>query len=117
MGILTPVESWDDVWEWDLVSDLEGGPGGALNTQAQQLLNRTEWLRAHVDQVESGEVTIKNRAVLFGCVVSANTSATRNLDITAGRVAIGGQLLRVPYAQATAAVAPNTTGTDVTLHA
>jgi VCBS repeat-containing protein len=44
MTALTPNPGWDSVPELELNTQAIGGPGGAANTQAQALLNRTEYL-------------------------------------------------------------------------
>lgn len=44
MANLTPSESWDDIIELPTATNALGGPGGPMNLQAQQLLNRFQYL-------------------------------------------------------------------------
>lgn len=47
---LAPTPSWDDVWQWDTVTPLLGGPSDTpLNRQAQALTNRTALLKSRTD--------------------------------------------------------------------
>lgn len=45
MANLTPVSSFDDVYQIETTDYVEGGAGGTANVPSQQLLNRTEWLK------------------------------------------------------------------------
>lgn len=45
MADLTPVSSFDDVPQLETTTQALGGPGGPMNTQAQALLNRTQYLK------------------------------------------------------------------------
>jgi hypothetical protein len=45
MANLNPTPGWDDVPQIETTTVLKGGPGGALNAQAQALMNRLEWMR------------------------------------------------------------------------
>lgn len=45
MAYLTPVPSFDDVYQIETTDYVEGGAGGTANVPSQQLLNRTEWLK------------------------------------------------------------------------
>ena len=53
MSNLTPVASFDDVFQLETATIAIAGPGGIANAQAQNLANRTEWLRAQVVGVAS----------------------------------------------------------------
>ena len=48
MANLTPTAILDDVYQLEITDPVLAGPGGISNRQAQQLLNRTEWLREAV---------------------------------------------------------------------
>lgn len=45
MADLTPISSFDDVPQLETTTQALGGPGGPMNTQAQALLNRTQYLK------------------------------------------------------------------------
>jgi len=49
MANLTPVNEFPDVYQLEVTDPVQGGPGGIANTQAQQLLNRTTYLKAITD--------------------------------------------------------------------
>jgi len=46
MTMLTPIAAWSDVPQHETGTLVLGGAGAPMNTQAQALLNRTEWLLA-----------------------------------------------------------------------
>lgn len=45
MANLIPAESFDDVYQLEEADPVQGGPGGISNRQAQQLANRTLYLK------------------------------------------------------------------------
>lgn len=45
MANLTPTPTFDDVYQLETTDPVQGGPGGISNQQAQNLTNRTQWLR------------------------------------------------------------------------
>ena len=45
MANLTPVSSFDDVYQLEEADPVQGGAGGVSNRQAQSLVNRTKWLK------------------------------------------------------------------------
>lgn len=53
MANLTLTPTWTPVYQLELTDPVQAGPGGIDNLQAQQLGDRTEWLKA---QVEFGDV-------------------------------------------------------------
>lgn len=58
-------------------------------------------------RVQSGEVLIKNRGIIKGCVASKSSSATRNLNISSGAVFMNGQILSLAEMMNTANVPSN----------
>lgn len=54
MANLTETAQFDTVTQLETTDVVVGGPGGKSNQQAQQLTNRTAWLKNHVDNLESG---------------------------------------------------------------
>lgn len=54
MGNLIASNTLDDVYQLEKTDPVLGGPGGISNRQAQQLLNRTEWLKSAIEALESG---------------------------------------------------------------
>ena len=48
---LTPNPSWDPVVQLETTTAATGGPGGIMNSQAQSLLNRTEYLNDRIDNL------------------------------------------------------------------
>lgn len=49
MANLTPNAQFDEVYQIETTDSVIGGPGGIANQQAQQLLNRTEYLKGQLD--------------------------------------------------------------------
>ncbi len=60
MTILTPVDNWVDVVQLETEDIVLGGVSGKSNEQAQQLLNRTEWLKNNAGGA------IQNGSSIFG---------------------------------------------------
>jgi hypothetical protein len=54
MTNLNPTPGWDAVPQLETTTQALGGPGGPMNSQAQALLNRTEWLKGNDDAVLAG---------------------------------------------------------------
>lgn len=52
MTNLVATPGWDDVFQLETTTVAIGGPGGVANSQAQSLLNRTEWLRAQTVNIK-----------------------------------------------------------------
>lgn len=48
MAFLVPNDILDSVYQLETTDPVQGGPGGVSNQPNQQLLNRTEWLRARI---------------------------------------------------------------------
>lgn len=51
MANLTPNPGWDDVTRLETTTRALGGPGGPMNSQAQALLNRSEYLKGQFDDL------------------------------------------------------------------
>jgi hypothetical protein len=51
---LTPVSQFDEVYQLEKTDPVLGGPGGISNRQAQNLANRTQWLKDAIDALEGG---------------------------------------------------------------
>lgn len=53
-GLLNKVVEWvESIYELALLDDVIGGPGGIANRQAQELSNRTEWLKERAAAFET----------------------------------------------------------------
>jgi hypothetical protein len=65
MGIIAENPEWvEEIFALDLHSPALGGPGGPLNTAAQQLTSRTGYLKQFADEVaeaREGETSLKAR--------------------------------------------------------
>lgn len=98
MANLTPVIEWPDVYQLETTDPVLGGPGGIANTQAQQLLNRTAYLK----QVTDG---------LVGQVASfaANTPPTGWLACNGAAISRTTYATLWAYAQASGMLAANST--------
>jgi hypothetical protein len=75
------------------------GQAGLANKEAEK--TRTK-------RIQSGVVTIKNRGVIKGCVVSKSTTATRNLSLSNGTAYLHGRIISVKDLVNTATVPENT---------
>lgn len=53
MATLQPNPGWDDVYQLEVTDPAQGGADGVLNRQPQALLNRTAYLRALLDSIET----------------------------------------------------------------
>ncbi len=53
MATLQPAAGWDEVYQLEVTDPAQGGSGGVLNRQPQALLNRTAYLRALIDSIET----------------------------------------------------------------
>ncbi|WP_019561759.1 hypothetical protein [Caldimonas manganoxidans] len=84
--------------------------------QARTALGMIDALRIGPWQQQGG-VTIANRGVVGGCVVSKSTTAARNLNITPGRVFANGRTYVVLEGTNAASVPPNTGSGAVTVSA
>jgi hypothetical protein len=60
---------------------------------------------------QSGRVTVQNRGIIAGCVVSVSDTAARNLNVSAGKIFQGGRIIPVAGQENGASVPPNTTDT------
>jgi hypothetical protein len=64
-------------------------------------------IRKTLDQrIQTGDVLIANRGIIRGCVATKSTTATRNVNLTAGLAFAGGQILPVG-AEANGAAVPS----------
>ncbi len=52
MSVLTPVSSFDDVYQLETTDPVLGGPGGIANRQAQNLANRTKFLQDAIAAID-----------------------------------------------------------------
>ena len=84
---LTPVTSFDDVYQIETTDPVLGGAGGIANLQAQSLTNRTEWLKEQsgIWLRAAGIITASNGFNILdshaGAVINADTSSA-NIGIT-----------------------------------
>ena len=82
MPNLTPTASWDDVFQLESTTLAKGGPGQAMNTQAQGLANRTEYLKGVTDAQASAITTLQNNTSIGKHTIwvpaSAMTARTTN---------------------------------------
>ncbi len=81
----------------------------AMQALSEAGLANREILKLQKQRIQSGQITIKNRGVISGCAISKSSSATRNLDIAAGAIFIGGRIFPV-VAQTGAASVPSNSG-------
>lgn len=51
--------TWDPIYQLEVTDPVLAGPGGVANRQAQQLLNRTEWLKAQLASLEADVLTLQ----------------------------------------------------------
>jgi len=98
MANLTPVNEFPDVYQLEVTDPVQGGPGGIANTQAQQLLNRTTYLKAITDG-------------LVGQVASfaANTPPTGWLACNGAAISRTTYATLWAYAQASGMISVNST--------
>lgn len=96
----------------DVLAPLEASTTNAIVALAMQgvaqagLANR-ELAKLQTIRRQTGLVTIKNRGVINGCVVSKSGTASRNLGITTGAAFIAGRIFPVAADPAGAAVPSN----------
>lgn len=124
---LTETETWEaGIYQLETSDPVQGGPGGIDNLQAQQLGNRTTWLKGQLEGFalrldgedrtlngdQAGAVTIFNRGVVYGVELAKSSTATRNLDVAFGRVFMEGRQQFIPPALGAAAVPGNPGGAE-----
>lgn len=73
MPNLTPVPSFDDVYQLEVTDRVIGGPGGTSNVQAQALANRTAWL---AQQLAGVATDAELAAAVDGLVSRASLSSS-----------------------------------------
>jgi len=90
MANLTPVSSFDNVYQLETSDPVLGGAGGIANAQAQALANRTEWLKAQNTTRLLRNAQARSNVVLTGKFDSAtgeynalSAPATNTLRLTA----------------------------------
>lgn len=91
--------------------------GLATKAMSEAGLANRELDRLTSVRMQEGEITIKNRGVVSGCSVSKSTTATRNLDLSAGKCFAHGRTYGVAALSATAAVPSNTGASAATCRA
>lgn len=74
------------------------------------LANR-EIIKTLTQRFQTGEITIFNRGIINGCVVTRSSNATRNLNISAGSIFMHGHILPSPE-QLNSAVVPANNSTS-----
>jgi hypothetical protein len=106
-----------EVYQLETTDAVIGGVGGTANLPLLQLANRTGYLRdgltAVLEKFYSHDVTIFNRGIVRGCVVTKGTGSARTISIAAGRVFAGGGPIWVPAQPNGASVPANTSGASV----
>lgn len=96
----------------DTLAPLEAATTNTITALAMQAIGQAgiankELAKLQTVRKQSGTVTIRNRGVISGCVVSKSGSASRNLAITAGSVFLAGRIFPVAAEAAGAAVPSN----------
>jgi hypothetical protein len=81
---------------------------GLANREAQKTIKQ---------RIQTGVVTIKNRGVIRGCVVTKSASAIRNLSLATGAVFMNGQEMSSPAFNNAALVPSNNGGAPLTCYA
>lgn len=128
MANLNEEPGWPDVWQWDTVTPLLGGNGGApLNVQAQSLLNRTAQLKAEIEAIVNGPM-LKGDAgkqyAVIGWVSRNDGSGWYYIDNEDHRptgmssiAVVGTNILRVSYSFTASRVLTHVVVTDETMAA
>lgn len=132
MADLNESSTWEDgIYQIETTDPVVGGPDGISNVQAKQLANRTYYLKDRIDATDQqlasieaqtavvtlqGEATIANRGIIKGAEVTASDTATRNLNVAAGRLFLGGRPVAVYGEENTASVPDNGTDTDAVVY-
>lgn len=86
MTVLNGYESFSAVPQLETTTRALGGAGGPMNSQAQALVNRTLYLKAHLEAIELVIQNLSAPTVVDGLTSS---SATELLSANQGRVLLG----------------------------
>lgn len=82
MANITELASWEDgVYQIEKTDPVEGGPTGIANRQAQQLANRTAFLKKQIDDAVSGALNI-GTAAKWKTARSISISGDANWSVT-----------------------------------
>ncbi len=93
--------------ELDVVlNEQHGVIAGALDMAS---LANKENIKTLTQRFQTGEITIYNRGIKQGCVISKSVNATRNLSLSNGSIFMNGQIYSIFDMVNTAVVPPNPT--------
>lgn len=90
---------------------------GLMIAMDQAGLANKEVEKTRTKRIQSGVITLKNRGIIKGCVVTKSLTATRNLSLGNGAAYMNGQILAVADQLNTAVVPVNTDVVSKTCYA
>lgn len=103
MANLTPVASLEAVYQLETTDPVQGGPGGISNRQAQQLLNRDEFILARLNFLlnTAGNRVQFARVEGLGTAAGLNAGTGANNVMQVGAFGVGGESLNSSNLDAT----------------